>query len=375
MDKQKKRAIVICIMAAMTALLTGCGKKKIDVMENVTVNFEGYNGYGTAKLENEYSWENEAFEIAEIEAIDGLDTFAEALVIEGSVSYEVIPKENLSNGDEVTVKAIINQDALAEYDFELIADSELKFTVENLNNITKIDPFDCIEVKYEGVSSEGIATVIEANQKEYPMDYNFTVEPSQGLKNGDTVVVGISGTNPEQDAIDNGYELTCIEKEFQVDGLMHYAEKLSEISNDTIDQLKKQAEDIIESDVAEKNSRYSKWSSSIVYSLKDKTFLGNYFLYAKNLESAWQKNCCHFIYKLDFEGKENFSCYYVIGFYDIIVLEDGTCSYDLDKVEMRNPIISRGMSAYNGYEDLDQLFNDCVTQNLAEYTYESTVNE
>ena len=28
MDKQKKRAIVICIMAAMTALLTGCGKQE-----------------------------------------------------------------------------------------------------------------------------------------------------------------------------------------------------------------------------------------------------------------------------------------------------------------------------------------------------------
>lgn len=375
MDKQKKRAIVICLMVAMTALLTGCGKKKIDVMENVTVNFEGYNGYGTAKLENEYSWENEAFEIAEIEAIEGLDTFAEALVIEGSVSYEVIPKENLSNGDEVTIKAIINQDALAEYDFELIADSELKFTVENLNNITKIDPFDCIEVKYEGVSSEGIATVIEANQKEYPMDYNFTVEPSQGLENGDTVVVGISGTNPEQDAIDNGYELTCIEKEFQVDGLMHYAKKLSEISNDTIDQLKKQAEDIIESDVAEKNSRYAKWSSSIVYTLKSKTFLGNYFLYAKNLESAWHKNCCYFVYKLDFEGKESFSCYYVVGYYDILILEDGTCSYDFDKMEKRNPIISKGMASYNGYENLDQLFNDCVTQNLTEYTYESTIND
>ncbi len=373
--RKQKRIVMICIMVVMAALLTGCGKKKIDVMENLIVSFEGYNGYGTAKLNNEYSWETEAFEIAEIEKIDGFDTFAEALVIEGAVSYEIIPKENLSNGDEITVKAAINQSVLEEYNFELVADSELKFTVDGLDNVTKIDPFDCIEVEYDGVSSEGIATVTVAKQKQYPMDYSFIVKPSQGLKNGDTVVVSILGTNPEQDAIDNGYELICMEKEFQVEGLMFYAEKISEISDDTINQLKSQVEDIIESDVAEKNSRYAKWSSSIVYTLKSKTFLGNYFLYAKNLESAWHKNCCYFVYKLDFEGKESFSCYYVVGYYDILILEDGACSYDFDKMEKRNPIISKGMASYNGYENLDQLFNDCVTQNLTEYTYESTIND
>ena len=70
-----------------------------------------------------------------------------------------------------------------------------------------------------------------------------------------------------------------------------------------------------------------------------------------------------------------FSCYYVVGYYDILILEDGTCSYDFDKMEKRNPIISKGMASYNGYENLDQLFNDCVTQNLTEYTYESTIND
>ena len=114
------------------------------------------------------------------------------------------------------------------------------------------------------------------------MDYSFIVKPSQGLKNGDTVVVSMLGTNPEQDAIDNGYELICMEKEFQVEGLMFYAEKISEISDDTINQLKSQVEDIIESDVAEKNSRYAKWSSSIVYNLKSKTFLGLFSLCKKS---------------------------------------------------------------------------------------------
>ena len=112
MNVQKKIVVTVVILAVV---LTGCGKKKIDVMEGLTVKFDGYDGYGTAELENEYLWENEAFEIAGIESIQGLETFAEALVIESAVSFEMVPDDNLSNGDEVTVKAIINQSALEQY--------------------------------------------------------------------------------------------------------------------------------------------------------------------------------------------------------------------------------------------------------------------
>lgn len=40
MDKQKKRAIVICIMAAMTALLTGCGKQEEKNDDNTIVKVQ-----------------------------------------------------------------------------------------------------------------------------------------------------------------------------------------------------------------------------------------------------------------------------------------------------------------------------------------------
>ena len=51
------RKIIVFVMLSLAALLTGCGKKKIDVTENLQVSFEGYDGYGTARLENEYFWE------------------------------------------------------------------------------------------------------------------------------------------------------------------------------------------------------------------------------------------------------------------------------------------------------------------------------
>lgn len=123
MNKQKRNTVIICLLV-LTVLLTGCGKKKIDIMEGVTVSFEGYDGYGTAKLANEYSWEGEAFEAAGIESIDGVDALGSALNIEIAVQYEMNPVSGLSNGDQVVVKANINESMLEGYDFELLSEGE-----------------------------------------------------------------------------------------------------------------------------------------------------------------------------------------------------------------------------------------------------------
>lgn len=371
----RNRRIIILAIGVMVFCLSGCGKKKISVTDELMVSFNGYNGYGTAKLENEYAWESEALEAAGIESVEGWDTFAEALKIESAVSYEMSPTENLSNGDEVTVKAIINQNAIENFDFELVADSERKFTVENLEDTIEIDPFEDVEVLFEGVSSDGRAIINTSGQQEFPMNFKYIVEPDQRLKNEDTVVIKISNAEPEREAIQNGYTLSRLEREITVTGLMHYAENINELPDDVIEQLKKQTEDIIEADTAADNARYARWSPDIVYNLENKTFLGNYFLYPKSLEAAYRKNICYFVYKLDYKGKEDFSVYYAIGYYDLLILEDGTCSYDFDNKIKPYAQISKGFAIYDGYENIDRLYNDCVTQNLADYTYESTVEE
>ena len=47
---RKRKIMVVALITLMGLLMTGCGKKKIDVTEDLTVNFDGYNGYGTAML-------------------------------------------------------------------------------------------------------------------------------------------------------------------------------------------------------------------------------------------------------------------------------------------------------------------------------------
>ena len=135
------RKIIVFVMLSLAALLTGCGKKKIDVTENLQVSFEGYDGYGTARLENEYFWEGEALEAAGIESIDGFDTLGSALNIEMAVQYEMQPASGLSNGDQVVVKASINETMLEGYDFELLSKGEKTYTVSGLKEIKEVDLF------------------------------------------------------------------------------------------------------------------------------------------------------------------------------------------------------------------------------------------
>ena len=77
------------------------GKKEINVTDGLAVEFNGVDGYGTARVADEFFWEEEALEAAGLE--DGEETensLRGVYLIETAVEYEVSPDEGLSNGDE-----------------------------------------------------------------------------------------------------------------------------------------------------------------------------------------------------------------------------------------------------------------------------------
>lgn len=365
------KAIVAALIAMLAALATGCGKQKIDVMESLDVKFNGVNGYGTAELEDAYGWESQAMEAAKIEIKD-FYSLGEAFYLENAVAYEISPNENLSNGDEVIVKAVIDDEVADEYNIKFVAD-EKKFVVSGLKDVEVVDLFENIDVDFQGIAPVATATLLDGNTDRYIGVKRYTIDKTNNLNIGD--IVTVKAEYDEDRMLDAGYIAENDTKEFIVPEIDRYAVSIDEISADAIQLLKKQTEDIIEADIANENKMNARvWSSDKLYTLDDKIFLGNYFLCAKNVEAAYRKNYCYFVYQLDMVGSEDFSCYYTVAYYDIIILEDGTCSYDFDKRVVPNPSVGIGWIRYPGYDSLDKLFNDCVTQNLVDYTYESTLN-
>ncbi len=184
---RKRKIMVVALITLMGLLMTGCGKKKIDVTEDLTVNFDGYNGYGTAMLENEYAWESEALEAAGVKSIDTFSDLGDALVIEMAITYEVYPKENLSNGDEVTVIAQIDEDVAEEYKIKFVS-NERKFVVKGLPEIETVDLFENIDISFLGIAPNVTANLDNANTDSY-VSMRFKMDKSNNLNVGDVITV------------------------------------------------------------------------------------------------------------------------------------------------------------------------------------------
>lgn len=371
-----RRKIVILLGVLCAFLLTGCGKKKIDVMENLTVKFDGYNGHGTVELENAYAWENEAFEIAGIESVDDLQILTEALLIEGAVSYEVIPDEGLSNGDVVTVKATINENVAENYDFKLVAPSEKVFTVENLPEIETVDLFQNVDISYHGIAPYVTAELVDASADSYIGFKKFVLDKTDNLCTGD--IITVTAEVDEEEMTNAGYIAEQTTKEFIVPELDKYVEMLDEIPEETISKMNKQFEDAISAQVA------NLWVEK--ESLVDANYVGCYMLKAKEDTTVSDYNLFYSVYKIDVKNSENeFSYYTYCRFKNIILLKDGTCSVDISDYTMptgaglfgrvSGEAFRKGKYYYLGYEDIDSLFNNCVTKNIEFYEYESMITE
>lgn len=109
------------------------------------------------------------------------------------------------------------------------------------------------------------------------------------------------------------------------------------------------------------------------------TLLGNYLLTTK--EGMPNPNSVLvYVYEIK---TQDFSYYSYVEYSDIMLLNDGTCSFNLANARQPFGSISFGISGaafehdglrYLGYADLDTLFNKAVTQRIDLYDYKSTVS-
>lgn len=243
---RKRKIMVVALITLMGLLMTGCGKKKIDVTEDLTVNFDGYNGYGTAMLENEYAWESEALEAAGVKSIDTFSDLGDALVIEMAITYEVYPKENLSNGDEVTVIAQIDEDVAEEYKIKFVS-NERKFVVKGLPEIETVDLFENIDISFLGIAPNVTANLDNANTDSY-VSMRFKMDKSNNLNVGD--VITVTADYNKEDLLEAGYIAESDAKEFVVEGVAQYVNELTQIPDELLEKMKKQMEDATKAYVA-----------------------------------------------------------------------------------------------------------------------------
>ena len=280
-------AVVVVVIIAIFAVLNST--PTIDMNKYATVTFEGYDGYGSAsvdvdwdKISKDYkgkikfSKEGKANaqeflggDIGDSSAIDLLK-----ICIDESVDTNDKDGE-LKNNDKVTVEWEINSLYENYLKVKIKADDK-GFTVKNLETAKAIDIFKELEVTYEGADGQGVASVSSSN-KEYNMISDNDFDKNSELSNGDKIKLTLNEEFINKISSE-GIVPKEVSKEYVVEGLPKYADKIDDLSDETWEKIKAQAKDML----TEKFTIYDTW-----YTMENPEYIGNYVLCRKNITGIY----------------------------------------------------------------------------------------
>lgn len=399
---------IMAIVAVMVIILGGFvviknKKYKIDVNDYMVITFQGCDGYASAVVD--FDEEALGLEMIKHSKIKGLDTKilknAESIEeinayqwvsnMQGSsrsettdaweeyifdlenanFDYEVDKREQLKNGDEVTVSYSFNSELIEKYGIKLIA-KDKKFKVEGLQEAQVYDALKDYQVVFEGIAPY-VTVCVNEEDNDFRNYMSYELSEYSGLRVGDKVTLTLD-VDQEALARDKGYYVEETTKEYVCEGVGSYVTKLEEIPGDMIEKMRQQGEDCISAYVAN-------WDEPDTF--ENQTIVGNYLLTAKDNGVTYEKyNYLYFVYKVNVKTEEgNFSFYYYVCYNNVMLLPDGTCSVDLADYEQpkggwfSDETFVEGGKTYCGYKKLESLKNQCVTTMIESYEYETNIAE
>lgn len=388
-DKKKLMAViggaaVIVLALIIVIVLAVTHKTKINLQDYTKVAFDGYDGYGKATVEFDYEEFQEDFlEEADIDVDELKDDFsdvdslsditnaltggaksdyAKALKVFSNFSYQLNKEDSLKNGDEIKVTYKFDNDAANELGIELKGE-DLSKKVSGLDKVKEMNPFDDIEVKFEGTAPNATASVEITNTKSKLETYQFSLSSSNGLAVGDKVTVTVD--YEEESFISKyGFKLSETSKEYTCEDVDAYLTKAEEVDNTALENMKKQTSDVIASYFAEKKDYITQ--SNLKY-------VGYYMLTKKDTDSWGDFNQVYLVYSAKVKSKEKkFKekvVYFPVKYTELIKYKDGTVYVDTNStsIEGQTDLEFDWWNHVAGYTDKAKLKNDLVTAQLGSY--------
>lgn len=392
--KKRNKLIVLCYLAVvavslLTLILATVIKPTIRLNDYVKVQYEGFDGYGTAtvsidqvKFAEDYGKTlTKMFKMKEENVQMAVEQFCYSYI-----DFQLDNVEKLSNGDTVVCQWNCADKAVLQSFGYKLKYKDITFTVEGLQTPTTFDPFADITVKFEGMAPNGTAR-IEYN-KESSNDYNlsYRIDKDQDLNTGDTITVTCY-TYSDDDLVrymtqEFGLVPATTQKTYTVSGLSRYVSAVSDISADTLKSMQ---------DVADKNIKESITGEGEV--LTGTTYLGAYLLNDDKDEEYWFNNQLYLVYELSIQndysdGKKSFSqlskVYWYISYKDVTISDTGEITIELESYSTpRNRVnVDSGISTgwfstkswnYYGYNSVDALYEAEIKNGANKYTLDSTV--
>lgn len=385
--------LILLVLASFFALLPR--KTKVNLDKYVTVSFDGYDGYGKAlvKFDKDAYLKDYKKKIKLKKSGNFLQDSltknygaAELLYdfyIDGNWKIEGDSSDGkLKNGETVKLSWGFSQEELEEQFKVKFTSKGTEFKVEGLKDVQLFDAFKDFDYKFTGISPEGAVEWKGTGDMDGSKGYYFTVEPSMDLKNGDKVKVKIEPANPESLIQKYGIAPKETEKEITVEGLPSYVEKADAISDSLLQDMQKEITDKIQSQLASQGEEVSFVGAE---------YLGYYFLTSKSA-NAFEHNIMFPVMKVnvqinipDKSYSAQHSYYFTGAFTNLMDEGSGKVTVDLNDMDIpyHYATIDTGVVAwfstvkfnFSGFEDLNSLRNQCVSQKLDKYTVEETVKD
>jgi len=384
--------LILLVLASFFALFPR--KTKLDLDKYVTVSFEGYDGYGKAMVQfdkdaylKDYKKKikfkkSGNFLQDSLTQNYGAEELLYDFYIDGRWVIEGASDGKLKNGDKVKFAWKLDQEELEEnFKLKLSSKGE-ELDVQGLKDVKLFDAFQNLDIKFTGISPDGSVEWKGTGDMDGSKGYYFTVEPAMDLKNGDKVKIKIEPENPEALIQKYGMAPKEMEKEITVEGLPSYVDKAEAVSESLLQDMQKELTDKIQSQIANQGEQVSFVGAE---------YLGYYFLNAKS-KSAFEHNIIFPVMKVNVQiniPDKSYSAqhsYYFTGSF-VNIMDEGNGKITVDLNDMKIPYhyasIDTGVTAwfstikfnFSGFEDLNSLRNQCVSQKLDKYTVEETVKD
>lgn len=311
------------MLTVLLAVLSGCGKTKLDYTEGVSMEFSGVNGKGRAELIMDEDDPSEMVPryLRKLVADKKIsqDDWQTIMAIGDAITYDIDKTSGLSNGDTVTVTFDVDKEALEA--LKLTAEpATLTFQVKGLTEVTEITPFQDFQISFDGISPDAY---VKEYTKQEEIDgttvYYSIEETNSSLRDGQEITIRAKLTDNE------AYHLTEETKSFTVSGVDKYISDISELQSGTLSVMREKADALL-------SEQIQNWQGYFSYSGFE--FVGYEFWNRQEDSIMGNPNAVYLYYKINANDNGTpFDTYYYVGFNSVLQHLDGTQEVDLGSIQ------------------------------------------
>ncbi|MCI7062674.1 MAG: hypothetical protein MR965_10850 [Lachnospiraceae bacterium] len=361
--------VAVLVLVAIVAVILFVNRRKtIDLTKYVTIQYSGYNGYGTASMNLDQ--DKLLDDVSKSIRYSKGDTQKASSLIVSLVGYDadLDKASDLKNGDSVTMTFSYDNESLKKYHLRFKGEGT-KRKVKGLKEVRKVNPFDYLNVTFDGVSPNASMDYEKKEDSEDFMNYiNFEASQTENLSLGDTVTITATCAYLHQKDFvqEYGCELSAMTQDYAVEGVGDSRFSHSDLEkSDILNSMKKKAKMVFESELAQQKEYLAH---------KGLKYEGYYLLIRKEDSPAEDANRVFVIYSTKLKTKGNKKskyrkAYLSIRFRELVKEADGTFTVNLDDYDRigDDEISSMGIQ---GFKNISNMKFSLIT--VVDADYDST---